>query len=245
MITKEILEATAKKRGLSNKEHIEKDYFQDILLFYIYKQTNLLVFKGGTALCKLYGLQRFSEDLDFSLMKDLNAEEVIKKILQSINNTEIKEIKRLKDSLLIKIAFKGILTRHNTIRVDINFKNTIFEKFDVKNYVSSYIDINPFNLRVLSLKEIVAEKIHALLNRESARDLYDLFFLLKFVELDKLLVTKKLALFHMEIDYSKLKKRINNLKTLWRKELEPFVLSELPGFEPVSGFVLNKLEKLK
>ena len=211
----------------------------------IYKQTNLLVFKGGTALCKLYGLQRFSEDLDFSLMKDLNAEEVIKKILQSINNTEIKEIKRLKDSLLIKIAFKGILTRHNTIRVDINFKNTIFEKFDVKNYVSSYIDINPFNLRVLSLKEIVAEKIHALLNRESARDLYDLFFLLKFVELDKLLVTKKLALFHMEIDYSKLKKRINNLKTLWRKELEPFVLSELPGFEPVSGFVLNKLEKLK
>ena len=36
-----------------------------------------------------------------------------------------------------------------------------------------------------------------------------------------------------------------NLKTLWIEELKPFVLSELPEFEPVRGFVLNKLEKLK
>lgn len=47
MIIKEMLIETAKKKGLSNKEHIEKDYFQDVLLFKIYKHTNLLIFKGG------------------------------------------------------------------------------------------------------------------------------------------------------------------------------------------------------
>ena len=202
MITKELLEEAAKKKGLVNKEHIEKDYFQDLLLFHIYKQTNVLIFKGGTALYKLYGLQRFSEDLDFSLREDINGEEIIKKVLGNIENAKIKEIKRLKESTLIKIALKGILTKYNTIRIDINFKNIVFEKFDVKNYVSSYVDINPFNLRVLSLKEMVAEKIHALFNRESARDLYDLFFLLKVADFDKQLIAKKLMLFNIEMDYN-------------------------------------------
>src|SRR3989344_7440397 len=197
MITREILEETARKKRLFNKEYIEKDYFQDLLLFNIYKQTNLLIFKGGTALSKLYGLQRFSEDLDFTLMEDIDIEETIRKALLNINNSYIKKIKRLKNSISIKIAFKGIITKYNTVRIDINLKNIILEKFNVKNYVSSYPDINPFNLRVLSLKEIVAEKIHSLLNRESARDLYDLFFLLKFVDIDKQLITTKLALFSL------------------------------------------------
>ena len=245
MITKEILEQIAKKRGLLNKEHIEKDYFQDLLLFNIYKQTNLFIFKGGTALYKLYGMQRFSEDLDFSLIKNLNAEGIIKRALENIKDSEIKEIKRLKDSVLIKIAFKGIITKYNTLRIDINQKNPVFEKFDVKNYISSYVDINPFSLRVLSLKEIVAEKIHSIFNRESARDLYDLFFLLKFVEPDKSLIAKKLSYFNMEMDYTKLKKRINNLGDLWEKELKSFVLSELPDFKAASSFVLSKIEELK
>ena len=178
-------------------------------------------------------------------MGDTNIEETIRKALLNINNSDIKEIKRLKNSISIKIAFKGIITKYNTVRIDINLKNIILEKFNVKNYVSSYPDINPFNLRVLSLKEIVAEKIHSLLNRESARDLYDLFFLLKFVDIDKQLITKKLEIFDMKINHSTLKKRVNNLKGLWEKELSSFVLYELPKFNDVSKFVLKKLGELK
>jgi len=245
MITKEILEETAKQKGLLNKEHIEKDYFQDLLLFNLYKQTNLLVFKGGTALYKLYGLQRFSEDLDFSLLKDVDLEKIMKNVIANIKNSEIKEIKRMKDSVLIKIAFKGILTKYNTIRIDINTKNPVLDKFDVKTYTSSYVDINPFSLRVLSLKEIFAEKIHSILNRENARDLYDLFFLSKFVEIDKKIITNKLANFNMKFDFNELRQKIGNLESLWKKELEPFILSELPDFKAVRDFVLNKLKKLK
>ena len=94
MITKEILMDVARKKGLLNKEYMEKDYFQDLLLFNIYKQTNLLIFKGGTALYKLYGLQRFSEDLNFTLIGDLDIEKTMKRVLFSIEGSEIKDIKK-------------------------------------------------------------------------------------------------------------------------------------------------------
>ena len=235
----------ARKKGLLNKEYMEKDYFQDLLLFNIYKQTNLLIFKGETALYKLYGLQRFSEDLNFTLIGDLDIEKTMKRVLFSIEGSEIKDIKKMKNSVSIKAAFKGIITKYNLVRLDITLKNIVLEKFDVKNYTSSYTDINPFNLRILSSKEMVAEKIHSILNRESARDLYDLFFLLKFVKIDKQLIAKKLEIFDMKINHDMMKKRINNLKTLWKKELKPFVLYELPEFDAVSNFVLEKLKELK
>ena len=86
-----------------------------------------------------------------------------------------------------------------------------------------------------------SKKIHSILNRESARDLYDLFFLLKFANIDRSLIAKKLDVFDMKWDNSLLKKRVNNLKTLWKKELKPFVLYELPEFNAVSSFVIEKV----
>ena len=242
MLSKEILQQTAGKKGLINQEHIEKDYFQDILLFHIYKKTNLLVFKGGTALYKVYSLQRFSEDLDFSLISTMDVEKIISEVVNNIKEAKIKEIKKTKNSVLIKIGFQGIITKYNTVRIDISLKNTILEKFDVKTYVSNYIDINPFSIRILSLKEIIAEKIHSLFAREKARDLYDLFFLLRFVDIDKNLIKKKLALFEIDFNFKKLEKRINELNSLWKKELEPFVFGELPDFNIVKEFVLKNLK---
>ncbi len=241
MITKDILQQTAKNKGLINKEHIEKDYFQDLILFNIYKKTNLLVFKGGTALYKLYGLRRFSEDLDFSLINDFDIEKIISEAISNIKEAKIKEIKKTKNSFFIKVGFQGIITDYNTVRIDININNIILEKFDVKSYVSDYIDINPFSIRALSLREIVAEKIHSLFTREKARDLYDLFFLLKFVEVDKKLISRKLAIFEIEFDLKKIEKRIDNMNSLWKKELEPFVLDEILDFKIVKEFVLKKL----
>ncbi len=241
MIPKELLLTIAKKKGLINKEYIEKDYFQDLFLYNLCKKTNMFIFKGGTCLYKLYGLQRFSEDLDFSLLEDLDAEGLIKEIIKGIKDAEIKSIKKTRDSLLIKIGLRGILTNYNTLRLDINLKNIVLSKFDVKNYISDYVDINPFSIRVMNLKEIVAEKIHSLLAREKSRDLFDLFFLLRFVDFDKSLIEKKLKNFDMEFDYKKLRDRINKLGDVWVKELKPFILSELPSFELVKNFVLNKI----
>lgn len=240
MITKELLLEIARKKGLTNREHIEKDYFQDLFLFHLYRKTNLLVFKGGTCLYKIYGLPRFSEDLDFSVLGEIDAEKLVNEVADKIG-AEAKSAKRMKGSLLIKLGFKGILTAGNSLRIDISLKNEVFG-YDVKNYVPPYIDLNPFSLKVLSLKEMLAEKVHAVLARESARDLYDLFFLTRFVEPDRNTVEKKLGVFGMKFDYRKFQGRANGLKGAWEAELSPFVLAELPAFEVARDFVLEKLK---
>ena len=60
MITKEMLKAIGRRKGLTNRGHIEKDYFQDLFLYH--------TFKGGTCLYKIHNLPRFSEDIDFSVI---------------------------------------------------------------------------------------------------------------------------------------------------------------------------------
>lgn len=246
MITKELLAEIGKNKGLTNKEHIEKDYFQDIILSKLFARTNNFIFKGGTALYKLYNLPRFSEDLDFSITTEAEKED-IEKIIREIIEKDIftiKSIKKAYNTILIKLACKGIITKYNTLRIDINLKNKLLRNFEVKNYIPQYIDINPFAIRVLNLEEIISEKIHALFTRQKARDLFDMFYLLRISKIDKDLINSKLAIFNIKYDHKLLEKRIDDLKDIWEKELKPFILTELPDFNIVKEFVLNKLKEI-
>ena len=184
-------------------------------------------------------MPRFSEDLDFTLLDPKeNTEDKIVKIAEKLN-AEI-NIKKLKTSLLFKLRFNGILTSYNTVRIDVSLRNKVLLGFDLKNYVPDYIDIKPFSLKILKLKEMVAEKIHSLLARKNARDLYDLFFLLRISEFDKKLAKEKLKIFGMRFNSNLIKKRINEIKPIWEAELKPFVLEELPDFDVVKGFVIKR-----
>ena len=66
MLNREEIERAAKERG-EHAKIIEKDYLLEMVLFLIKEHGKDLIFKGGTALYKLYSLNRFSEDLDFTL----------------------------------------------------------------------------------------------------------------------------------------------------------------------------------
>ena len=66
MIDFDTLKKIAKIKGINNIGFAEKDYFQELILLGISREAPELVFKGGTALYKMHGLNRFSEDLDFS-----------------------------------------------------------------------------------------------------------------------------------------------------------------------------------
>ncbi len=246
MATKDELINIGNIKGLKNKEHIEKSYFQDLFLFNLYKESNIFIFKGGTSLYKVYALPRFSEDLDFSLTEEIEKErvlETIKRIVEGIKGFSIKTIKETKNSILIKIVCDGILTKYNTLRIDITTKNEILLNYDVKNYTSDYIDIPPFSLKILKPEEIISEKIHSILNREKARDLYDLFFLFKQFKFNKELTKRKLRLFNQDYSLLRLISRIKNLKSIWKKELEPFVLQDLPDFESVKDYILKRLKE--
>jgi len=230
-----------KKKGLKNREHIEKDYFQDLFLFNLFGRTNNMIFKGGTALYKIYKIPRFSEDLDFNLLASFDAEKIIRDTAKQISAKVI--VRKTSDSLLFKIGFSGLLTKYNTLRIDVSTKNKVLEGFDVKNYVPEYIDISPFSLRVLKLEEMCAEKIHSIMARRKARDLYDLFFLLRLVKFNKSLADKKLALFGIKFTYGKFKKSLEESESVWKHELEPFVLESLVDFDTAKKFVLERIRQ--
>jgi predicted nucleotidyltransferase component of viral defense system len=238
LIDREFLLKVAKNKGLKNREYIEKDYFQDVLLYHLYKKSNNFIFKGGTCLYKLYNLPRFSEDLDFSILTQKNIKETIESVARELK-AKI-ESKKTKTSFLFKLRFSGILTQFGIVRIDVSLYNIVFG-FEVKNYVSPYIDLPPFSLRVLKLEEILAEKIHALIKRNNARDLYDLFLLLRFVVPNEELIQKKLEIFKMKFDKEIVKRKIEEIKPKWEAELKPFLLTELTDFEVAEGFVKRKL----
>ena len=79
--------------------------------------------------------------------------------------SHIKNIKETKGSLLIKISCLGLLTKQNTLRVDISLKNKVLNNFDIKTYIPEYVDISPFLVRILKLEEI--KKGGSLFNNQS------------------------------------------------------------------------------
>jgi predicted nucleotidyltransferase component of viral defense system len=236
---KNMLLEIGKKKGLKNREHIEKDYFQDLFLFNLFSRTSNVVFKGGTALYKIYKIPRFSEDLDFNLLTSFDAEIIVRDAAKHIDAKVI--ARKTSDSLLFKISFTGLLTKYNTLRIDISTKSKVLDGFDVKNYVPEYIDISPFSLRVLKPEEMCAEKIHSIMARKKARDLYDLFFLLRLAKFNKSLVDKKLAIFGMKFSYRKFKKAVEESESLWEHELRPFVLESFVDFDTAKKFILGRI----
>jgi uncharacterized protein len=66
MISKEELNRVAQQTGLSLYQQ-EKDYLLKLFLHFYYKKYDDAIFKGGTCLKYLFGVDRFSEDLDFNI----------------------------------------------------------------------------------------------------------------------------------------------------------------------------------
>ena len=164
---------------------VEKDYVLGWLLYGLANDPDL-VFKGGTALSKIYfpKLWRLSEDLDFSVVKG-GLEERLKNI-----GSVLAVVKRksgielaLKSShinpayLQLKIQYKGVLDR-NWIKVDVTTDDLV-DSPAIKTVPLEYSDYVPFKVRVESLEEIFASKLRAVLERKKCRDFFDLWKLTK------------------------------------------------------------------
>jgi len=235
---------------------IEKDYFIELLLFYL-GNDNLfnrkIVFRGGTALKKIYFPDyRYSEDLDFIIYdgEDLNDfKERINKILKNISSdfpfNPSASSKLHNDRLQIFIQYDIIpeISVTKELKIDIlrdNFipsfkeKRIIFTHQDFKNEICK--------LNTYILESVVADKISRIMDVDKeARDIYDLWYLLKSdLEISKIrniLIER----FGYEIDFHDLISKIksDSYKKTWKIRLERQI-RELPLFDIISG----QLEKL-
>ena len=250
MIDKESLETFKKTTGF-NLWQLEKDYLQHLFLLFLSRHTNdELIFKGGTALQKAYGLNRFSIDLDFTLNdKNLDADTVMEKIRDDISNfgyeTELKKIRTKGKTILLKI--KGPLFQDNPrsvsiLRIEISTRENVLLKPETNEIVPIYTDLQPYTLIIMQLKEILSEKVRAIVSRDKARDVYDLWFLLKRgIKTDFDLVGKKLEYYGMQYRKDELVRSIKGKRGIWEKELND-LSTTFPNFDETSEFIISRLK---
>lgn len=242
--------AKLKRLSLINTE---KDYLQDLILFSIYSDAGKeLVFKGDTSLYKVYKLNRFSEDLDFTLAKKFNVEKISNNVISNLRlldvSSRIKEIKEHRNEIDIRLLLNGPLYKGSRqtqcfIPLNISLKEKVLLEPKREFIIPIYKELPNFELFVMQEKEILAEKVRAIFTRLKPRDAYDLWFLLlrKNADFDLELVNKKLSLYNLEFDFKKFENKIENIKGLWQTDLKELIVGELPEFNKIKREILLKL----
>ncbi|MDP2908921.1 MAG: nucleotidyl transferase AbiEii/AbiGii toxin family protein [Nanoarchaeota archaeon] len=253
MISLDELKSIAKLKGMRNKGYAEKDYLLEISLLSMARNTkDELVFKGGTCLYKFYKLDRFSEDLDFTLRKPLDIDALIKKVIAGLASfgieAEVKEKRNVQNSIMLTLRAKGLLYNGkpqslSSFGIDINIESSIDLEPSLASYNSLYPDIPSFTVLIMQEKEILAEKARAIASRDKARDVYDFWFLLKKgVALDLKLVKEKFRYYKQEWDEKQFIKKLGEKKKIWLTELQPLVPS-VPDFNEVKIYIAEKVSK--
>ena len=168
------------------------------------------VFYGGTALRILYGLPRFSEDLDFSLLEkdesfDLSIYEPAVIEMLAAFGFEVDVITKNKHSNIQSAFLKGNTLNH---MIEINAPKDIRERFPKNKLVKIKFEVDtnpplnfkiekklllaprPFMINSMTQSSLFAGKMHAVLcrqwvSRPKGRDWYDLiWYISQNIELD-------------------------------------------------------------
>lgn len=242
MLTQETLQEFTKK-SQTNERNVIREYVQHLCLANLYKnkEAQHLLFKGGTALRFIYQSPRFSEDLDFSGKNFSSHNQIEDLFLKTLVEIE---------KMGIKISFKaakpttggylGII--HYELfdfREDINFEVSLRKGAKTEGELIAIVgDFTiPYTLVYLPPKELVREKIQALLERGKPRDYYDLYFLLRHPALNKFVDKRRLneALNNLAKGQINFKRELSvllpvshqmilrNFKGILRKEIEKYL----------------------
>ncbi|MBU1200894.1 MAG: nucleotidyl transferase AbiEii/AbiGii toxin family protein [Nanoarchaeota archaeon] len=248
MISLERLREYARRKDY-NLGQAEKDYFQEIILFILYKEFGKeLVFKGGTALTKCFGFDRFSEDLDFNLMEEKDIKRLLGLGLDSFYITHELEEEKSGSSESITCRVQGPLyngARTSLCKVSMDFslrEKALLEPGIVE--IGLYIDEIPsFRVVVMDREEILAEKIRAIYTRNKARDLYDVYYLIKTgVRPDVRLIDAKLSMYSLSFSLRTLTMHLEKKQAIWDSEMKHLTKS-YPGFDEAKKAVISRFRR--
>lgn len=143
---------------------------------------NYLVFKGGTALRLAYGSPRFSEDLDFSRIKDFSFESFEKVINDIEKKYEELKIRDCADKFYTFIAQYRVKEswRPMAFSVKIEMSKRIVDEKE-KIYNLSMLRSKLSNIEVLGkvikIDKAYKQKLDAVKTRNAARDVFDIWYL--------------------------------------------------------------------
>lgn len=165
---------------LKKEKHRKIARAQDLVIECLYSIFNNAVLHGGTSIWRCYKGVRFSEDIDVYLQKD---PQKIERLFEEFEKKGFIINKK-------KIGENAIYSVLNLNETIIRFE-ALFKKINgiLKEYESC--DGNLKTIYTLSPEELIKEKIDTYLKRYKIRDLYDIFFLLRYIK-DKKTIKKEL-----------------------------------------------------
>lgn len=163
----------------------EKDYFLALVLKILYESPlkEKLVFKGGTALYHTYLPQlRFSEDLDFTSISAVNLDN-LNEVLAVHDFLELKESFVSEFTIKVnQLKYTGPLENPNSLKVEIDCAQNVVLPACEKEYLNVY-GVQA-TVRVMDIREILAEKLRAASGRARYRDFYDIAMILDAYEMN-------------------------------------------------------------
>jgi len=238
MLTSQELKSYAHLRRIRLIDQAWKDYLQDLTLHLLYKKYPQILFRGGTCIWKVLKGDRFSEDLDLCL-------ETIPKGLDMYLIKELRffgfscTIRKEKQTANMLFLHCGITSpahpREIPLSVEILASDVCAVNIERMTLYSPYPDIPPIEIRVQRPDDIIVDKISAILQRDKARDVHDLYQLLKHGgTINQEVLTEKVPGFSTK----KLKEKILEKKTSW-KTLAPLIVTKLPSLEEEMTFILS------
>ncbi len=193
--------------SIYDRKNAMKEIMQEIVLCGLSRSGffKKAAFYGGTALRIFYGLDRFSEDLDFSLeSEDLDFDltsyfPVLEKEVKAFGlNVEIREKEKTKESTVRSAFLKGNTKEHllifyadETLSGNVAKNDAVKIKFEVDIKPPAFATFEhkyrllpvPYEVRLYDMPSLFAGKIHAVIcrawqSRIKGRDLYDYVFYL-------------------------------------------------------------------
>lgn len=246
-------------------QQIEKDYILSWVLQGISQHNKLskaIVFKGGTALKKVYYKDyRFSEDLDFTLLDDAISSENIfdwfRDIFEFIREEAnipleiIDDNKHEDGGINFYINYIGPLGgqgNNKKVKIDISRGEKLIFEIVTQNLILSYSDQEPHQLLCYTLEEILVEKLRSIMQRMQPRDFYDIWYLLEIHRMD---IGYYMNEFKIKCEakginptefHEKIKQRLPQYKGRWQKSMADQI-HDLTIFEQVERETMRHIKK--
>ena len=187
-----------------------------------------IALKGGTGLLFGYNLDRFSEDLDFDANVKLNIQKRLEKVFK--HNTNQYSLKLVKNTQTVQ-RFKVHYTKKTIegfLKIEISYRKTFTNNDVIEKKVLGTM------MKIYKVTHLFNQKIEASQFRTTARDLYDINFIINnYIHLFNTIEIQKALLF------------IDNINELEEKYFSAFQEDYLFDDNNLSEILINLINKKK
>ena len=142
------------------------------------------------------------------------------------------------------VKYNDVNGHPTSVKIDLSLREKLLKPPKPREVLNSYYsDIPAYEIMALSLDEILAEKVRAVIAREAPRDIYDIWYLLrKGAKFDLEVVNKKLKILKRDKTFTLelFKQRLDEKQEGWKRDLVMLV-PKAPNFTQVKEKILEAI----